>query len=96
MSYLDGYEDGKSDIENTIWVALYGHPKDEDEGLADKSISATEKAAISRFSTDAFIDNVCLSFRHDFPILSLNDKENIRKQCKEWMRAILSNWNYHK
>ena len=95
-SYLDGYGDGKADVENTMWVALYGHQKDEDERLANESINPLEKAAISRFTTDAFIDNVCLSIRHDFPLLSHEDKERIRRECKNWMQAILNNWSYHK
>ena len=50
----------------------------------------------NRFKSDAFIDNVCLSYRHDFGFLAEQDKQRIRHDCKEWMRAIQNNWSYFK
>jgi len=51
---------------------------------------------IKRFQSDKFIDNVCLSYRHDFGLMSEEDKKMLRFECKEWMRAIVNNWNYFK
>jgi len=51
---------------------------------------------ISRFNSDTFIDNVCLSFRHDYGLMAEQDKQRLRFECKEWMRAISNNWVYFK
>lgn len=40
---------------------------------------------------DAFIGNLCLSYRHDFGLLSAEEKDSLIFQCKEWMRAISNN-----
>ena len=53
-------------------------------------------AVISRFNSDTFIDNVCLSYRHDFGLMAEQDRQSIRFECKEWMRAISNNWEYFK
>ena len=53
-------------------------------------------AVISRFNSDTFIDNVCLSYRHDFGLMAEQDKQILRFECKEWMRAISNNWEYFK
>ena len=51
---------------------------------------------ISRFNSDTFIDNVCLSYRHDFGLMAEQDRQRLRFECKEWMRAISNNWEYFK
>ena len=51
---------------------------------------------ISRFNSDTFIDNVCLSYRHDFGFMAEQDRQRLRFECKEWMRAISNNWEYFK
>ena len=35
------------------------------------------------------IDSVCLSYRHDFPLLSEDEKQRLRCECKNWIRAVL-------
>jgi len=42
----------------------------------------------NRFSDPNFIDNVCLSYRQDFGLLSEDEQNKVRFECKEWMRAI--------
>lgn len=42
-------------------------------------------------SESVFIDEVCTSYRHDFGILSDTEKDKLRFECKEWIRAIDSN-----
>lgn len=51
---------------------------------------------IRHFASDKFIDNVCLSYRHDFGLMTEQDRQKLRFECKEWMRAIQNNWKYHK
>lgn len=51
---------------------------------------------ISSFNSDTFIDNVCLSYRHDFGLIAEQDRQRLRFECKEWMRAISNNWEYFK
>ena len=48
-------------------------------------------AIISRFNSDIFINNVCLSYRHDFGLMVEQEKQRLRFECKEWMRAISNN-----
>jgi len=45
-----------------------------------------------RFNSDVFIDNVCLSYRHDFGLMAKQDKQKLRFECKEWIRGIRNNW----
>ena len=47
-----------------------------------------------RFSDPKFIDNVCISYRHDFGLLSEQEKDKVRFECKEWLRAIKNNEPY--
>lgn len=35
------------------------------------------------------IDSVCLSYRHDFPLLSEEQKQRLRRECTDWIRAVL-------
>ena len=46
---------------------------------------------ISQFDSDKFIDNVCLSYKHDFGLMTEQDKQKIRSECKRWMKAISNN-----
>ena len=50
--------------------------------------------ALIRFTSDLFIENVCISYKHDFGLMSERDKKALRFECKEWMRAIKNNWEY--
>lgn len=47
----------------------------------------------ARFSDEDFITNVCLSYRHDYGLLDENERVLIRFECKEWLRAIVNNWD---
>jgi hypothetical protein len=48
---------------------------------------------MARFSNEDFITNVCLSYRHDYGLLGANERNLIRFECKEWLRAIVNNWD---
>jgi hypothetical protein len=53
-------------------------------------------AVISRFNSDTFIKNVCLSYDHSFGLMTEDEQKRLRFECKEWMRAISNNWEYFK
>ena len=56
--------------------------------LAEKMVE--EK--MSELSNDPkFLFDICLSFRHDFGLLSAELQEGINFQAKEWLRAIQNN-----
>lgn len=48
----------------------------------------------NRFFDPKFIDNVCISYRHDFGLLNKEEQDKLRFECKEWMRAIKNNEPY--
>lgn len=43
------------------------------------------------FKSEDFIQNVCLSYRHDFGMIEEIDKKALVFECKEWFRAIINN-----
>lgn len=59
-------------------------------------IKTSLEDVISRFNSNVFIDNVCLSYRHDFGLMTEQDKQKLRFECKEWMRSISNNWEHYK
>ncbi len=65
------------------------------ENINDKNEKQCAIHSVSnRFSDPKFIDNVCLSYRHDFGLLSEDEQNKVRFECKEWMRAIKNNEPY--
>lgn len=43
------------------------------------------------FSDEVFISNVCLSYRHDYGLLSTDERIQVRYECKRWLQSILKN-----
>ena len=37
------------------------------------------------------VDNMCMSYRHDFGLMAEQDKQALRFECKEWLRAYENN-----
>ena len=37
------------------------------------------------------VDNMCMSYRHDFGLMAEQDKQSLRFECKEWLRAYENN-----
>ena len=37
------------------------------------------------------VDNMCMSYRHDFGFMAEQDKHALRFECKEWLRAYENN-----
>lgn len=46
---------------------------------------------LTTLSSQEFIDNVCLSYRHDFGLMSEEEKRQTRYHCKLWLNAIENN-----
>ena len=78
-------DDDKSYYKIAELIESYHKAKVENLGLFSVS---------NRFSDKKFIDNVCLSYRHDFGLLSKDKQKKVRFECKEWMRAIKNNEPY--
>ena len=43
------------------------------------------------FLDERFIGNVCLSYRHDYGLMSEEERKLLESQCKQWMIAIINN-----
>lgn len=66
----------------------------ENENLNEAENSALNIADVmARFSNEDFVTNVCLSFRHDYGLMGANERNILRFECKEWLRAIVNNWD---
>lgn len=68
-----------------------------EEILTDVKIAVKNNAVLpiisECFNDEDFITNVCLSYRHDYGLLSDDEINILRFECKEWMRAIVNNWD---
>ena len=42
-------------------------------------------------NNNKLIDNMCISYRHDFGLMKEKEKNELRFQCKEWLRAYENN-----
>lgn len=47
-----------------------------------------------RKNDDKFIGNVCMSYRHDFGLMSDEDRKKLIFEAKEWIRTIINNLPY--
>ena len=50
-----------------------------------------EPPVIWKMPNDKLIENMCLSYKHDFGLLDEDEKNKLRFQCKEWLRAYENN-----
>ena len=56
-----------------------------------------EQLTIPRVSNSALqentklIDNMCISYRHDFGLMNKEQQDKLRFECKEWLRAYENN-----
>lgn len=55
--------------------------------LKDPMVSELRKI----FGDSRFIENICLSYRHDYGLLSVTERQRVRFEALEWCRAILNN-----
>ena len=59
---------------------------------ANEDVEKMVEERLSELSNDPkFLFDICLSFRHDFGLLSAELQEGINFQAKEWLRAIQNN-----
>lgn len=53
--------------------------------------SEAKKELIIDEDDDKLIANICLSYRHDFGLLSMVEQNKIKYNCRLWLRAIKNN-----
>ena len=59
---------------------------------ANEEVEKMVEEKLRELSNDPkFLFDICLSFRHDFGLLSAELQEGINFQAKEWLRAIQNN-----
>ena len=59
---------------------------------ANEEVKKMVEEKLRELSNDPkFLFDICLSFRHDFGLLSAELQEGINFQAKEWLRAIQNN-----
>lgn len=80
---LDSLEMTKEDFDNTLMhFAMLYHK----EQLA---LSGVGSSAL--YNDEPLVLNMCLSYRHDFPLLNKEEQNKIIFECKEWLRAYENN-----
>ena len=52
-----------------------------------------KKQVEARFESSIFVENVCVSYRHDYGAIDHKERLKLQFECKEYMRAILNNWD---
>jgi hypothetical protein len=45
-------------------------------------------------NNNKLIENMCISYRHDFGLMKEEQKNELRFQCKEWLRAYENNLDH--
>lgn len=64
---------------------------DELELLATELSGQRERSAGELPEDEKFIDNICISFRHDFGLMEDEQRNRLRFDASEWIRAINNN-----
>ena len=60
-------------------------------------VNEIEALGLSHVSNSALqentklIDNMCISYRHDFGLMNKEQQDKLRFECKEWLRAYENN-----
>ena len=60
-------------------------------------VNEIEALGLSHVSNSALqentklIDNMCISYRHDFGLMDKEQQDKLRFECKEWLRAYENN-----
>ncbi|MBK7362859.1 MAG: hypothetical protein IPJ01_11225 [Micavibrio sp.] len=53
--------------------------------------NTNDKYTFKELTDEILVENVCLSFRHDFGLMNNEEREKLRFECKEWLRALFNN-----
>ena len=53
-----------------------------------------ENKDILSYENENLIENMCLSFRHDFGLLPKLIQEDLKRDCKNWLIAYENNKKY--
>jgi hypothetical protein len=97
---LEKYRELRKQFEDETgdhWTNSQGEPDiDYVSWLEQKLVKESDSlpCVSDRFDDEKFIGNVCISYRHDYGLLDGADKDLLRSECKEWMRAIKNNAPY--
>lgn len=46
---------------------------------------------LEEITSDLIVSNLCLSYRHDYGLMSKEEQQKLRFECKEWLRALVNN-----
>jgi hypothetical protein len=56
-----------------------------------KAINFTDSSLQLPYKDEKLIENMCISFRHDYGLLDSQAQELLRFECKEWLIAYENN-----
>lgn len=63
------------------------------EQKLDEQLELENEESLTKWLTDkrleSNIDDICLTYRHDFGLLSEDDKELVRRDCRRWFQTFL-------
>lgn len=91
------FQDEKTAFLNILTEAIQIHIIRLKDGLSASDFKDVAKELYEALSTtpqtqeEKVLDSVCLSFRHDFGLLTEEEQNQIRFQAKEWLYA----WRKH-
>ena len=64
---------------------------EEDLVYGIKALSICEVSKSFLYKDEKLIENMCFSFRHDFGLMDSQKQNELRIECKEWLRALENN-----
>ena len=56
-----------------------------------KKLGIANVSNCALFENEKLVSNMCISFRHDFGLLPKLIQEDLKRDCKEWLRAYENN-----
>ena len=64
-----------------------------DEAILEvvKNLGIANVSNCALFENEKLVSNMCISFRHDFGLLPKLIQEDLKRDCKEWLRAYDNN-----
>ena len=59
------------------------------EEKLDEQLELETEESLTDKRLESNIDDICLTYRHDFGLLSEDDKEMVRRDCRRWFQTFL-------
>jgi hypothetical protein len=81
-----GLEHQKINVDVLCGIIEYFAKKQE-----TKQCNIADVSNCALFENDKLVSNMCISFRHDFGLLPKLIQEDLKRDCKEWLRAYENN-----